>query len=485
MVTLWLWTACAGSKDGAPVETGESGGESGGEDSPIVESDPGETNETGTGETGDTDQYPDEIALEFVGEKPTNLLILSLDTLRRDQVGYFSGLDTTPNLDALMAESVVLEDHRSCSTWTAPSFLCSLIGYEPWDQGWLPTTTGYSDDGSADPDVPWTPDDIETVAQALSDAGYATTLLTSNQVFSDRPGGGMANGFQTIRLPLWYPAGDVGPKVLTNVSELMATGQPWYFHGHFIDPHAPYVAPVEYATDADELGPFEWDLESRTAYETIEDEWDSMTDAEQAQAYNYLLTIYRAELRYWDANFATTWAELDAAGALDDTLVVFYSDHGEQFAEHGHFHHGVSTQEEENRATMFFWAKNLQARQWNHPTVHTDLAPTLYDVFDLPPSSAHTGFKLGDAPDDRAMFQFTYIYGWGSAKISVVKDGVKLMYGFDGFKRLYDVEADPFEEENLYSPTDARVLELWDLLLPKVEAIEAQWPSVTATNAGP
>ena len=218
---------------------------------------------------------------------------------------------------------------------------------------------------------------------------------------------------------------------------------------------------------------------------TIEDEWSGMTDEEQAQAYNYLLTVYRAELRYWDDNFATLWADLDAAGALDDTLFVFYSDHGEQFGEHGHFHHGVSTHEEENRATLFFWAKNLEPRSWNHPTVHTDLAPTLYDLFDLPPSSEHTGIKIGDADDDRVMFQFTYIYGWGAAKMSVVRGDDKLLYGFDGYKRLYDLSVDPYEEEDLYDASNPTALDLWDLLLPEVEAIEAQWPSVTAYNPGP
>lgn len=444
---------------GAP-DTSDSGG-------------PGET-----GETGDTDTtVPEGPVLEFVGDKPKNLLIITLDTVRRDQVGWFSGLDTTPNLDALMAESVVLEDHRSCSTWTAPSMLCSLIGYNPWDQGWLPTSTDYEEEDRDDPNIPWTPDDLTPVAQALSDAGFATLLLTANEVFSDRPGGGMANGFQEVRLPLWFPAEDVTPKVELGVSELEATKLPWYFHGHFIDPHAPFVAPVEYATDADELGPFAYELDDRDGYEQLEDDWDGMTDAERENARNYMLTVYRAELRYWDEHFASMWANLDATGALDDTLFVFYTDHGEQFGEHGAFHHGVSQHEAENRAVMFFWAKNLVAKSWNQPTVHTDLAPTLYDVFDVAPSSEHTGIKLGDAPRDRQIVTFNYIYGWGKGRIALLDGDDKLIYHWDGSKFFYDLAVDPEEAENLYSPTDPRVIRMWDDLLPEVEAIAEQWPT--------
>lgn len=443
-----------------------------------------ETAETAdSGETGDTgDTGASGGFLRFTGDRPRNLLVISLDTTRRDQLGYFTGLDTTPNLDALMAQGVVLEDHRTCSNWTAPSVLCALTGFEPWRQGWFPTAL---DPSGASPYIPWVPDDLHTMTEVLSDAGYNTLLLTANEIFSDRFGGGMANGFQEVRLPLWYPAPTVAKKAELAASEMLADGRPFYLQAHFIDPHAPYKAPTEYATDEAELGPFEWDVGDEHASDAIEAAWNDMTPEEQAHARDFLLTVYRAELRYWDDSFAQMWADLDAMGALDDTLVVFWTDHGEQFGEHGAFHHGVSLFDQENAATVFFWAKNLEPGVWTGRTTHQDIAPTVLDALGFPPDDAHTGVRVGDAPADRDLYFFNYIASWGQPMMSVVTGDHKLVYSWSSEKHFQDLAADPDEAVNLYSPTDPDVLAAWELLLPEVQRLQAEWPEIVATAPGP
>ncbi|MCA9491140.1 MAG: hypothetical protein KC621_14520, partial [Myxococcales bacterium] len=62
----------------------------------------GDEGTTPTGTTEDTGGTPPS-ALVFAGPAPRNLLVLSIDTLRRDHVGR--GL--TPFLDGLLASSVV------------------------------------------------------------------------------------------------------------------------------------------------------------------------------------------------------------------------------------------------------------------------------------------------------------------------------------------------------------------------------------------
>jgi arylsulfatase A-like enzyme len=445
--------------------------------------DSGTGDSTATHDSGSTALPESTTGLEFVGAKPKNVLMISLDATRRDQVGWFSGLDTTPNLDAVMQHSVVLEDHRSCSNWTAPSVSCVLLGYMPYEQGWWPTATDPT--FPADENVPWVPDDVHPLAEQLQDAGYNTLLLTSNPVFSPTFGGGLTNGFAEVREPFWFPAPDVASRVITAATEMQADGRPFYLHVHFIDPHAPYKAPVEYDTDADELGPFAYALDDEHAYLDVEAQWNDMTQDEQQSARNYDLTIYRGELRYWDATFADMWAQLDEMGFLDDTLVVFWTDHGEQFHEHGAWHHGVSLFEQENRATAFFWAKNIVPKAFVGSTTHQDIAPTVLDVLDLAPVDAHTGIKLGDAPADRTYVTFNYINGWGVPRIAYIDGEMKLLYVWNGEKYLEDLSVDPDEKTNLYSPTDARAIAMWDHLLPEVEQIETQWPTLVAVDPGP
>ena len=71
---------------------------------------------------------------EPVPEKtpPRHLIWISLDTTRADHFG-FMGNDTvrTPRLDALAAESVVLEDHMSVAPTTLASHTSMMTGKYP------------------------------------------------------------------------------------------------------------------------------------------------------------------------------------------------------------------------------------------------------------------------------------------------------------------------------------------------------------------
>src|SRR4029079_10028625 len=100
-------------------------------------------------------------ALAF-GHAPRNLLVISLDTTRRDRVGFFDeDLTTTPNLDAAFADGVILADHRSCSNWTSPSAYCAHSGNSYLDDDvWL--TSG--SEARRDRRVGWPADDAPTLA---------------------------------------------------------------------------------------------------------------------------------------------------------------------------------------------------------------------------------------------------------------------------------------------------------------------------------
>jgi arylsulfatase A-like enzyme len=66
------------------------------------------------------------------GDAPRNLLLISVDTLRADHLGY-AGHDrpTSPNLDALAAESTVFENAYSAAGWTLPSMATVMTGQYP------------------------------------------------------------------------------------------------------------------------------------------------------------------------------------------------------------------------------------------------------------------------------------------------------------------------------------------------------------------
>lgn len=461
-------------EDSTPVE----------ESTPPDDSSPGES---GTGDdTGEKKPPPDpEPIVRFVGDPPRNLLVVSVDTFRRDQVGYLSGLDTTPFFDTVMAQSVRLEDHRTCSNWTAPSMLCSTLGYLPVDDGWWPTGVyvGYG----SDPRVPDIPDELPTLAQVLSEQGFATTLVSANGVYSPNNGTGIVTGFENVGAVYWYPAESVTPTATWWVDATAASGRPWYVHVHFSDPHGPYYYWDGYSYEVDALeAKFDWPWNMRNSGSVYGMMYDfyTLTPEEKAIAQQFFFAIYRGEIRYWDAHFESWWNDLDRRGLLDDTLVAFWFDHGEQFGEHDDFQHGQTLHAQENRAFAAFWAKNIVPSAWTGPTIHQDLPPTILDAMGLSPAETHTGTVAGLAPEDRSLFTFNYLVGYSEPLYGVVREDQQLIYHFNGDKFLYDLATDPDGSTNLYDSADPDVTALWSELMPGVVKIREEW-GINTVNPGP
>ena len=99
---------------------------------------------------------------------PRNLLLISVDTLRADELGaYGAGHGISPSIDMLAARGVVFEQALSQSSWTLPAF-ASLI------TSTYPSTHKVHDFSSRlDPS-------FQTLGEVLSEAGFSTAAVTSH-----------------------------------------------------------------------------------------------------------------------------------------------------------------------------------------------------------------------------------------------------------------------------------------------------------------
>jgi len=410
-----------------------------------------------------------------LGHTPQNLLVISLDTARRDRLSFFDDGDLTPNLASVFSGGVVLEDHRTCSNWTAPSVFCAQTGNFELDAGVWPTALREAD---RDVLVTWPPAENQTLATILGAAGFETTLVTSNSTFSIDMNGG-AYGFGSEVRAIWAAAPGVTDTAIENAKDLGKDGKRWYYHVHYIDPHGPYQAPPEYWPDPDLKCP--WDMTSTDVQNQLSGGaiWVALDDKDKELARACLLNVYGAELRYWDQELARLWSAFDDAGLLDDTLVVFWTDHGQSFGEHREkFNHGVTLYDEENASTAAFWARDIEALRWTGPTVLQDLAPTILTALDVP-LGKHTGTVVGRAAEDRPLVSFDYLVGYSIPIISVVQENLKLMYGWDGTMHLYDLAVDPSEQVDQFDAADPDVKRLWGELEPIVERTDKVWPGLS------
>lgn len=269
---------------------------------------------------------------------PRTVILVSLDTLRPERLGLYGGApEVSPVLDALAEEAVVFDQALAPSPWTLPSHMTMLTGLDPHAHGVINSSHGLADD-------------VTTLAESLTAAGYATAAFTDGGFVSadhgfdqgfgtyddlrdDAPGG--VNGFRRIM-----------PRALAWLAERPT--EDLFLFLHTFDPHTPYHD-VEPGI-----------LERFRARPVADDPRDHRLDwARHLQAQvNVGVTSYRRMgelLNDYDAGIAQAdeWLgrlfdQLRAAGRWEQALVIVTSDHGESFFDHGlHVGHGLTLRDDE------------------------------------------------------------------------------------------------------------------------------------------
>jgi len=422
-------------------------------------------------------EKPDpEDPLQFDGPAPRNVLMLSMDTFRKDHFDTYGDMGLTPYLGTLASESVHLDDHVQCSNWTWHSTSCTLAGRYEIDVGHVPNLVG-----TREP----LPDGIRTLARVLSDDhDYGSVLQSKNGWLGPRWNN--AQGY-TIVNPVTDPGAYnlVRSAVNNRVAAMEQTGgDNWFVHVHFLEPHAPYNPPEEYRLGVDELPPLPEgiDLDVQAAHYVAINQLEELSEEDANTVLQHMRLRYQGELRWLDAQLEAALTELDQEGLLDDTLVVVWTDHGEAFFEHGVQTHAHHLYGEENNAILFFWAKNLKPFAYESPTHAVDLVPTVLSILELPLDDDLAGHALGTAPPGRIRFASTVARQ--GVQVSAMKDGHKLLYRHrDVSWSLYDSKSDPAEKLDLLGahPDHELFQELEPLITERVDAFDAYFESV----AGP
>lgn len=403
-------------------------------------------------------------ALHFSSGPPRNLLLITLDTTRKRALGRYGGGGNSPFLDRLLEEGVALDRHRSCSAWTPPSMLCVLSGRSALDVGAIPQAN--------DPQLPSMPE-VHTLADMLGEAGFTTSLVSTNSFVSSSESYG--EGYQRELLMPGGSAEEATAGALEEAVALAADDPPWLLHLHLYDPHTPYAPPSEYLGRLYSLPPLDVDVTESGALLELRSRWAGESPEWQALAVEHLEAAHAAELRYADDQLADWFEAMDALGALDDTLVVLATDHGEQFFERGQLGHPHDLQVEEVEAMAAFWAQDLHAVAIDSSTTHIDLLPTMLGALDVPVESDLDGLIVGHAPPDRVRHAMLYL-DYLPMGLAVISERRQLLYDFDGSRSFHRLQEDPLALEDDYHPEDPAVQALWRPMRQRVERVLRTWP---------
>jgi len=395
-----------------------------------------------------------------------NVLVFLVDTVRADHCGLYGyHRDTTPNVDAFADRGVTFDQFVCASSWTRPSVASLLSGTYPGRHGARSLTDVMRDD-------------VPRLATILEENGYVTYGLSRNanvnpywaigdEFYNFEYFGGMSGDLDVIRsLERKLP---------------QMKGRKWFMYVHLLDPHGPYVPDdVRYGPLADAArdeyaerileqvlhpGP-DYKLFAEQGHGIEEDMFDELLETRRAkgesappfqEAIRGAIDLYDSELYQSDAYFGRVLALLKETRQLDDTLIIFLSDHGEEFYDHGAWWHGYTLYEEVIRSplVMRFPGDEHGGRRAGDLVEMVDIAPTILDYLGIKAPASMEGRSVwpvleGDELDAKIGYATVYQEKPPTSLSSAQRKKLKVIVDHHaGTESWYDLASDPGETSPL------------------------------------
>ena len=383
-----------------------------------------------------------------------NIILIIFDTLRADFVSSYNqnSIVQTPTIDKIAKNGVKLGNAYSTAPETASAHASIFTGLYPHNHGiacdtpqppletniptiasWLSdrgyTTFGIAGPSKMDSDYNYDQgfDDYyehyKTGNEKLTSIGGIKRLLTDKSYRERKSNDILAGSDNGARKKF-----DLLKKVVQNSQD------PYFIMANFIECHSSYSAPRAYTeeTDSDFNRPKyaflerfnlgsrshsdpDIQLEKLTNYrETINRQY-SDSDYLSEKELETWEKWYAAELRYLDDQLGAFIDHLKRTNELDDTLLIFTSDHGELFGEHDLVYHNNFLWDKLLNVPLIIYADNLPSDTQNKMFSIVDLFPTVCDLVDIDKPENINGKSLFSETDRE--FGFAEI---GERDISVI-----------------------------------------------------------------
>jgi len=288
---------------------------------------------------------------ELIG-RDANVLLVSIDTQRKDDLECYEGYARTPNIVSLSAECAIFENAVTPMPVTGPGHMSMLTGLQPEDGiGHGVRTNGIQ-----------LPENTPTLATILNDAGYRTAGIIGGSPLS-RGASGLQRGFnyyndifdrsilarifpreiytlivvrayrkfitREILRAEWVtkPADRVTDEAIDWLDE--NSDEPFFMFVHYYDPHSPLEPPPPY----DEM----YSIDPASPGTNFMDRYPVASEAEARYSDEALASrrsLYRGEVSFVDTQFGRLIDRLTESGLTDETLIIVTADHGEGFSPH-------------------------------------------------------------------------------------------------------------------------------------------------------
>jgi arylsulfatase A-like enzyme len=359
-----------------------------------------------------------------------NVVLVVIDTLRADHLPFYGyGRNTAPFLARLAKQSILFERAYATSSWTAPSTASLFTSLYPFQHGvvtGLVASVGLSGERELI-ELNRIPDELVTIAESFKQRGYRTFGVSDNLNICQEEG--FDPGFDRFENYTYRGAGAVNQTLREWEQEIKGSGA-YFLYLHYMDPHVPYHPRKP---------------------------WFKAKGSPLQKK----IAAYDSEISYVDGKLGEMF---DLFEWDQNTILIFTSDHGEEFFEHGKKGHSKALFQESIHVPLLFYPASKLAEGpkrvgWNVSII--DILPTLREILEWPASQTDEGISLlplmrADAAAAKGRALFAHLlrekagrHGEGYLLEAVVLQDDKYLVDSRGEEKLFDLGSDPGERENL------------------------------------
>ena len=389
------------------------------------------TTEEDISDSGQLTEHPAahaSLAETTFGTEKRNVVLIHLESTRAQSVTpYNEYLKTTPYLDELAKESLLVERAYVVVPRSSKATVTVNCGIDP------PLYQGPEFDPGGIP--------VPCLASLLKDQGYSTVFFQSSSETMDQ----YRIVAENLGYEEYYPSesmdteGFEATNYISYEDDIMLKPSEQWLREHKDEPFL-----VQYLTGT-----------GHDDYRCLSTRYGSEHFAQDDDRLNRYLNC----LRLQDIFLENLFDQYKELGLYEDTIFVIYGDHGEGFGEHGRFLHGDTPWEEGLRVPLII---HDPKRPQNDERVEglsnqTDILPTVVEMLGFEVENGeYPGYSLlRPLPEDRTL-RFSCI---SSRKcLASINGDEKYIYHYDNQpEEVFNLSEDPLEEHNLadeYSEED-------------------------------
>lgn len=466
-----------------------------------------------------------------------NVLVIVFDALSALNISFYGyGRETTPNLSRLSKRAIVYHNHYAGGNYTTTGTATILTGTLPWtSRAFRPDSMvansvishnifkafegyyriAYTHNGFANtllkqferymeelvPKQKLFLNSYDSFIHTLFTADDDTATVGWTRTIDDEQGYSyslfLSHLYRTLReriienIKKNYPRGIPSTSNSVNIpflqehatewlgNRISAIPQPYFGYFHFLPPHSPF------RTSAEFYGRF-----ANDGFKLPQKPLDIFADRDTNPDSSESRMEYDEFILYADKAFGDLYAIMEKAGLIENTWVIFTSDHGEMFERGIYGHRGPTLYQPVLRTPLLIFEPGRETGMNIYTkTSAIDLLPTLlhvtgHEIPDWAEGVVLPPYAPTDPDPDRKLYAMTaekneQFAPLTRASATLIKGRYKVIdcFGYPKINQkevlsLFDIEADPEELVNLYSPDSDIAQEILAELKTKLAEVD-------------